>query len=132
MSGISLGRTGGKNVPGAAQFNFFEPVDDLVKIEYEMCAIGDEHAITAVQTFFIQGPLGEKKNGHDVNIRAFRFQGIQLCKKRRQVHNNARPNHTCTRWIYQPYSNENMSDPSQVILGSNTRRWEVNGMQKSS
>jgi hypothetical protein len=36
-----------------------------------MWAIGDEHAIPAVQTFFIQCQLGEKKNRwHDVNIRA--------------------------------------------------------------
>jgi hypothetical protein len=48
---MSLGGIGGRNAPGAAQLDFLQSVNNLVKIKHEMCTIGNKHAISAVQTF---------------------------------------------------------------------------------
>lgn len=42
-----LGRADG----GASQFNFFEPVNDLVEIKDEVGTIGDKEAVGAVEAF---------------------------------------------------------------------------------
>ena len=50
---------GEREIPGPAKLNFFEPVDDLVKVEDEVGTVGDEEAVRTVKTWEVQVRVGQ-------------------------------------------------------------------------
>jgi len=62
-------------IPGPAELNFFEPIDDLVKVEDEVGTVRDKETVSTVETWEVQvtefrRSSREKKN--DLAPRALR------------------------------------------------------------
>ena len=45
-----MGEEGGECVPGSAELDFLQSVDNLVEVEDEVCAVGDEQTSSTVKS----------------------------------------------------------------------------------
>lgn len=128
-SGMSLGETGGKNAPGTAQLNLFQSIDDLVKVKHEMCAIGDEHSATTVQTCLDK--LNYKIDVISIYIPS-RSNASSSAKKDGKCTTTPDPITPVHPGFTSPISHETLSYRWLVIRRTRTCHWGANGMQRSS